>query len=520
MERLNNFLHKRKYLFGFLTLLAAGVLIVVFYLNNTVKELSEANSALAKWAGVLIILCATLTILSYVFTVWLKTSALKAYVIFSFIAACLLGLIIPPNCVPDEFTHFKTAYYYSNILMGRSELNTEKSLGMRLCDITDTEPAVNIEKYENIFGNFSVLNHESAIGYKSAKKRFVSSSPFYAYLPQTLGVTLSRLLNFSGVMTFYLARTFNLLLYFALLILSLKRMPFAKNALAVIGTVPIALQQVMSLSSDAVILGLSVFCFSMSMHFLYGKKQITFRDVVTMCVAGILLAPCKLVYFSIPLLSVFAGRTRYENKKLKNTARIAIPLLVFASLFVFQFANIASHADTESLNSNFDDPIYTVGYIFTDTGKFVEMLVRTVIANTPFYMRTALCSGFGWFQLETSDTAVALLAVIIVLSVFTVNKKDNPNLQISPVQRLVSAAVFSAVCLTVLLSMFLSWTPNTYNYISGVQGRYLLPALPFIIPILKTKKITASNEAGNLLLFSSNALTYFIIIYIFVAAVS
>lgn len=518
MERLNSILHKSRYVFGFLALCALGVIITVYYFRNAVSELAEAHASLAKLLGAVIITCAALAILSYVTIVWLKIKPLRAYVLFAFIAACLLGIVIPPNTVPDEMTHFKTAYYYSNILMGKSVFNGEKTVKMRLSDIIDYEPEINPQKYENLFGDFSVFS-KAPLGYRNAKKRFVNSSPFYAYIPQTLAVAFARLTNLSGIVTFYLARAFNLLVYFIIFTLALRRMPFAKNALAVAGSVPIALQQAMSMSSDAMIIALSLFAFAWAMYFLFGEKPINLRDVIVMSVSGILLAPCKLVYFAIPLIALFARRERFESRKLSTAARIAVPLLTVASLVAFQFANIAGHADAESANINFDTPIYTVSFLFTNTGDFIDILTRTLIGNTPFYYSSMLCSGFGWLQLDTSGAAVAILTVILVLSVFVTDRKGaKDGVKILPVERLVCIGALCAVCFLVFLSMFLSWTPNDYKHISGVQGRYLLPALPLIIPILKTKKIAASERIGNILLFSSNALTYFIIIYIFVAA--
>lgn len=518
MERLNGFLHKSRYLFGFLALCAAGALITVYYFNHAVSKLAETHAFPAKILGAVIIACTVLAILSYVTVVWLKIKPLKAYVLFAFIAACLLGIVIPPNAVPDEMTHLKTAYYYSNILMGKSEYNREYTITMRLGDIIDYGHEVNPKIFEDLFGDFSILSKEPH-GYLSAKKQVVNSSPFYAYIPQALAVTIARLTNLSGIVTFYLARAFNLIVYFIIFTLALRRMPFAKNALAVIGSVPIALQQAMSLSSDAMIIALSLFAFAEAMYFLYGKKPINLKDVIVMSAAGILLAPCKLVYFAIPLVAFFARRERFENKKIRMAAKIAVPLLTVVSLVAFQFANIAGHVDAESANVNFDTPIYTVSFLFTNTGDFIDILTHTLIGNTPFYYGSMLCSSFGWLQLDTSGVAVAMLTAIIVLSVFVTDRKgDKDGVKILPVERLACIGAMCAVCLLVFLSMFLSWTPNNYKHISGVQGRYLLPALPLIIPILKTKKIAASPRIGNILLFSSNALTFFIIIYIFVQA--
>ncbi len=53
--------------------------------------------------------------------------------------------------------------------------------------------------------------------------------------------------------------------------------------------------------------------------------------------------------------------------------------------------------------------------------------------------------------------------------------------------------IFLSVVL-VLTSMFLGWTPRGYTYITGIQGRYFLPLLPFLLILLFDRNLTIGKD--------------------------
>ena len=57
----------------------------------------------------------------------------------------------------------------------------------------------------------------------------------------------------------------------------------------------------------------------------------------------------------------------------------------------------------------------------------------------------------------------------------------------------IAVLVFISVC-AVLFSMLLGWTPRNLTYITGIQGRYFLPILPFALVLLFGKWLTIKND--------------------------
>ena len=94
MEKINSFLHKRRYLLGFIAVTAFSLAIAAYYRANIVMAVKTAYPQYAGLLTAAVVICAVLAIVSYVLIVRLNTNTVKVYLIMSLIAA----VILPAEC--------------------------------------------------------------------------------------------------------------------------------------------------------------------------------------------------------------------------------------------------------------------------------------------------------------------------------------------------------------------------------------------------------------------------------------
>ncbi len=176
----------------------------------------------------------------------------KYEVLFTAIAICFgltFWLIITPMSVPDETIHYEYSFQLSNYMMGK-----EDHL------IFDEE----YQNYGAFAGHLNIsaayerfikkINRPMHLDDKESKMNFdIDDSYKICFVPQALGITVARLLNWNMLRTFYLGRLFNLAFYVICVYIAIRNTPYHKLLFGIIATLPIFMQQAASFSYDCYI---------------------------------------------------------------------------------------------------------------------------------------------------------------------------------------------------------------------------------------------------------------------------
>ena len=331
---------------------------------------NESNIVLTKQYGLPSKLCnlfilGFLAIMIFVYVVTnilnnkIKSLAVK-YLIFNILLGTAFIIVNPAFNIPDERIHFNTAYNISNILMGKGSYEENNGLLIRECDnrIYPAEISDNplftghlfdfwekkdykkfyTYSFPNIlskkFSTDEVLIHSAITDYK---KRFIY------YIPHTIGICLSRLLNFNQYELYYfscfLALIFNtLILFIAFYKTKCKNILFYFFSLGAY-----VFQQMGHFTYDGTIYSLSigfiVFFFS-----YYEKRKIS--DLILSIIylsllwnaKGHLYMPLGLLYFS--LLDFGKVRKLITKKRL-----LTISIISFAVLLGFYLYYTIKHPE-------------------------------------------------------------------------------------------------------------------------------------------------------------------------------
>ncbi len=218
--------------------------------------------------------------------------------------------------------------------------------------------------------------------------------------------------------------------------------------------------------------------------------------LAAVALAGIAMAkPPFLPLLAALLLPLPARRDwpalrRAFTTRLVLVALLAVPVLGW-SAYIARFVLGVAHRDAYVAGPWWPVP----GQIFHGTdaaaqfavliaapARVLQLLYSSIDSNNIFRMMVGI---LGWLDLQLPGWLYGLwgaAVVVAVLSEMVGGRGSNRGLRLW--DTLLLAAVLAATLIAIVLSQYLSWTPVGNNSVEGVQGRYLLPLVPFVALIL------------------------------------
>ena len=303
-----------------------------------------------------------------------KTECWKLPGLYFGVVMCLgilYMLVLAPLSAPDEVSHYISAYELSNRFLGlpgtdedgyiyiraeddwiedvnqefrdwkekseQESLNGENGeteagkpiiLGQTLKEETYAAihdgGAVSDQSAEQSVAGESAGNSGKTAGLRVSRQPSVRTTPL-AYVPQALGFTLARVLGLNSIALLYLGRFLNLLLFAAVGVLTIKRLPFGKNVFFGVSILPMSLHLAASLSYDVVILAFTGYFTAVCLDLAYKADTVKVKDVIALAVVMAVMGPCKMVYGAIAgfclLIPVKKCRCSRNRKSPDNTER-------------------------------------------------------------------------------------------------------------------------------------------------------------------------------------------------------
>ena len=419
-------------------------------------------------------------------------------VLFTFIF--LLGIIftfaIPPFQKPDETAHFLRSVALSdgqftcNYENGKSYFNVPSKYFSYLSEIGEGRIAFHYE--EKFFiedlkkAESRTYNEEEMVEYGFC---FL---PFVGYIPASTGILIGDLFN-SMSLEIYLARLFNFLVFFILLIWSYKKLKDSKLRWVIISyaMIPMVTHQVSVVGYDAMQLAITPVIFSLIIDFLR-RAEIKKKDLLVFVVSMILLLLIKPGYYFLCLLYFLIpwSKIAKEKKKYLLITLIYLLLCVLSVVLYLKLDTSTSFVSTE-VNINAHEQLSLL-----KSPKFFFDLVRnTINTNLVFYIKSFI-GVFGWLDYGLFEIIYllyifywAFVAYAIKDDVANIVKKRVPFVTIilGITSFLTIGAVFGG--------LYLTWNTVGATVIAGVQGRYFLILSPyFVVFISLLIKLFESNK--------------------------
>lgn len=405
-------------------------------------------------------------------------------------------IVIPPYAVPDEGTHFVTAYAQSNWLLGEEALDDE---GIVRGDVgagtyvtkTEIPNASTYAQYaRGLFGKTDDFSYTNVTLRKPIELRQLG------YVPQVLGISIGRLTGANAIQIFFLGRLFALLAYAVIMYWATKIMPFGKMILFMVGILPMTLQQAVSYNYDSVLNGTLFLMISFLFYLIYQKERVCWKDVLIVIGLSCIIIPIKFIYFPIVGLGILIPKDKFGGKWRKAVAAFTIAgsgliIILFMRLQTIINATSASARHSGGISSGLD--YYSISYCITHPLDCFKIVFQSITENISFYVESLVGSSLGWFAIEIPGLIIIGFVILLLISSLQEENKS----QLSGIQRGVIVGIGGGISLLVMLTFLIAETYIGSDTIIGVQGRYFLPILPLILVSLKNKTIVLKKNINN-----------------------
>lgn len=402
----------------------------------------------------------------------------RLYLIIAIPIGLLMLFINPPFQVPDEGAHY---FKSLTVAQGNFRCGEDIFAPSNYVNLSSDTQLVKIknEEYKKVSGS---KIKEALITSASQENSLVNSAVCnvfpLGYFPQALGLKIGLLTHAPPLVAFYLAR---LLVFAAAVFLIYKSItitPFGKIIFLLIGLLPMTMQQVASLSYDALHVG-AILLFTAYVFRLISANQPLFRRQYWLTLAlSIVAVNIKPGYFFLSGLIFLLSENTFQNKKqywLHTIGFVVANILVF---LVFRFIFNEAGVFPKDVNPNAQ-----LLYVLKNPFNFLFLVVESLYKNWRFYYETFLLKP-GWMNTGLNP----LLYISMGMGIILLLRSHAEEIVLSARQRAILFGVFLMQFLFVFLSLYLVWTPVGDDKISGVQGRYLLAIFPlFVFSFYKSK---------------------------------
>ncbi len=453
----------------------------------------------------------TLTLGYCMIFIW-KVKLHWLFVYFALTLGVLYMALIPPYVAPDEQTHIHTAYALSNDILG---IENDIYVSLRASDdvMLDRADVMDVFTYKTVAENLFGQCEDSTM--VSTDNSIVYTEPFYIYLPTALGLTIARLMGFNYITLIFFGRVMNLLFYTAIIAYAIYLMPRFKRILCVVALLPMSLQLAAAFNYDAIVLATAFLYLALVLKTLLREGDFSWKQLLLVALLGLLLAPMKKLYVFLCLFCCILSLRRCPKLVQKWFWRVVllgfiallclIPTildLLWISKDSLEVASMIYLPDANPYNMDYTENYYwTVPYILTHLTGAIKLIFRTIQDNTGLYLIQLVGGKAGEYILRDLPIWTPLVGVLygcLFLSAVPTTEEE-PLLSLP--QKCWTALLLLAT-LAGLVFVCLTWTPLRNDTIWGLQGRYLLPTLPFALLVFQTKGITLQSNIERPLLLT------------------
>lgn len=336
-----------------------------------------------------------------------------------------------------------------------------------------------------------------------------------AYVPQALGIALAQLMGLGGLGLLYLGRLFNLMFFTGMGYLTIRKMPFGKEAVFGVFLLPMTLHLASSFSYDVMIIALSGYFAAVCLDLAYKAQRVRIWDVAVLALIMAVMGPCKMVYGVIAGFCLLIPVRKFGGWGKWTLSAVSVLGAFGVSMLIVNRQNVAMYTEA---SEGYIAWAGEAGYTFAGL-IHSPLLVLRMCYNTLMWQGEKLYSGMLGESLGNMDAVLNTPYVIILAMTFIllmlVFRKPGESLVMGTAHK-VWIWFLCFLCLGALMfSMLLAWTPVTSNVINGVQGRYLLPLLPMFLLTFKNDRVVRTDCGDRPLLYLMMVMDLYVIIRIF-----
>lgn len=401
---------------------------------------------------------------------------------------CFLGLsvlLINPFFHPiDESTHFFRSFMISE--------------GNWLDSIIDGK-----------IGGWVPDNYEQIVDHKLSIKsyfsdpeqwnqKFSSNTEFY-YNPYmssvtpinhaiaAIGIFVGYLLQLPAIIVILLGRICDWAFYTGFCYLAIKKADYYKNLFFIVATLPMGIWLAGSYSIDPILISSSLLFTSICLKHYFNKEIVMQRhEKLLLLLCGLFIASVKyLVYTPILLLFFLIPKEKFSKKEYVFEWIMAI--LIVIGMVILQLYLLNKFPFTEDRNGD------------VDVARQVQFMIQNkkyTLQNFSNYFTSSILThieSFNYFGLVKCITPLIGLFAVFGSAIET--KKYNFEVKQKRVFSLLCLFIFVMVFGLSIVSLYVGFTPVGKFAVEGLQTRYLLPVIIFLM--LPVSGMQIENKIKN-----------------------
>lgn len=405
-----------------------------------------------------------------------KNFVVKIYWFYILVLGLIFIFFVPPFLKFDEIYHFgRAASIAEGNLFCVNDNGKQSYLASN--DYVNLNEKLNIDIYGKPIGGkflWHQIFQKIYINENSKKIVYACTSPL-GYLPNVLGILI---VHKNPILAFYLARSIGFLFFLLCLIWSLKNIN--KNLRIIVclySIIPMVLYQCTSINYDVVHLSLILPIFVLFTNIIT-KAKVKLSEILIFMFLLIFFQSIKASYYLFGFLPLLIPFKKISKDRFKCFVLYTIYFLInFLSIYLVLktfYGNSSSDVDYLPL-VNFK---YQIEFIKNDPLFFIKMLFNNFNINGEFYLKSIL----GWANSEYSFITYLVLTVPFIYFVFyTIKNIDKVKQKLSLLRFVSLLTITIGTLFALFLTFYLNWTIVGSTYISGVQGRYFLVLIPFLL---------------------------------------
>jgi len=387
----------------------------------------------------------------------------------------IFTFLVPPFQKPDERTHFEQSLIISKgYLSCTKKSNNTIPIEKKYIDFIKT-PYLDLLTHGrgklpvSIFLDdlFSNKQDNNKINFNIDH---LCSFPIVSYLPQAFALTVASISKLNPIMSLYFGRLFmGILGYFWFLYLYKKIAKNFKLILLFTFALPMTLHQISSFSYDTVHIMLGLTFFVLVVSFPRKRESSQKLHYFKLFLILLLFLASKKIGYETFFLFLFL--IPFEIKPMIISSLIFIPFYFLSKLNgSFDLQN--------SLTNQIINPISQLNFLFSNPINIIKVVTITTIHRFSFYLQS-LIGIFGWLEYGLDPLSYLLYGLFFIYLLTDSNFMKKQILLKNKIIFLFFTLIISYIFI-VLLAYVFNTVPGTMTA-HGVQGRYFISFLPFII---------------------------------------
>ncbi len=490
-----------------LSLLMGIATFRVLYKVYDMDYISVPNLTVAIICAIILLVIIICNVIRY------KKKVEKLFLTFIIPIGIMFIILLPINCVPDEDSHTYKTYDLSvgHIITPFGE-NKEGNIYVpkQFVDFYEQHKDINYSVIHEYLSKDT--NYKELVPVQTIAKTYF----FINYMPGAIVFIICRLLNINIILACYIIRLVNFILSIIIGYYCIKVIPFGKLVLAIYMFLPMYIQQIASISADAIINSISILFIVYNLKLLWQKEDMRPIQRMIYYVLALSISVCKYVYFPLTLMSLLLIKNKNISKINKNKLiTISLSLSVVVAIFWFVFSQ--QYIDTRQIIIERNvKPIQQITYILQKPVEYTKIFFNTFEEKGAYYVKTFLGSELGLLNIKIPE--IYIIIYMISLSILPFLEKNEKSL--TKMQKWLMIVISLILILLVETGLYITWSGLKTSIIEGVQGRYFIPVFILILLsiINKNNKIEIKNLGIKyfILYFVLNILTLTKIYTIFI----